>query len=307
MRLVFFGSGIFAVPILRALAPHVIAVVTQPDKPTGRKMVLTPTPVKTVAEELGLPVHTPIKARDPEFVDWVRSLEADALVVASYGQILSQKLLDSATRGGINLHGSILPEYRGAAPIQRCLMDGKPETGVTLMQMDKGMDTGDMIAIETIPITFEDTYATLEPKLGELAAKMAAEWMSRIVAGDYPREQQNHDLATYAPKISKEDGYLNWTDDALTIYHRWQGLYPRPGIVLPSPNGVIKLAKFHVLSSTADEPPGTILSVKPQVVVTASNGVLELLEVQPEGKPVMAATAWANGARLAVGDNLQPI
>ncbi len=307
MRLVFFGSGIFAVPILRALAPHVIAVVTQPDKPTGRKMVLTPTPVKVVAEELGLAIHTPIKARDSEFVDWVRSLDSDALVVASYGQILSQKLLDSAKRGGINLHGSILPEYRGAAPIQRCLIDGKPETGVTLMQMDKGMDTGDMIAIETTPITPEDTYATLEPKLGELAAKMAADWMQRIVEGDYLREPQNHDLATYAPKITKEDGYLNWTEDALTIYHRWQGLSPRPGIVLPTPNGVIKLAKFNVLPSAAGEIPGRILSVKPQVMVAALNGVLELLEVQPEGKPVMAATAWANGARLAIGDNLQPV
>ncbi len=306
MKLVYFGSGIFAVPILRALAPHVCAVVTQPDKPTGRKMVLTPTPVKIAAEELGLPVQTPIKARDPEFVEWVRSLDADALVVASYGQILSQKLLESARRGGINLHGSILPEYRGAAPIQRCLMDGKEETGVTLMQMDKGMDTGDMIAIETIPITTADTYATLEPKLGDLAAKMAAEWMPRIVDGDYPREQQDHDLATYAPKISKEDGYLTWGDDAWTIYHRWQGLSPRPGVVLPSPWGPIKLARFTVHPTAEDGTPGTVISVKPNVLVAVGNGVLELEEVQPEGKPVMAASAWANGVRLSPGDALLP-
>lgn len=305
MKLVYFGSGIFAVPILRALAPHVCAVVTQPDKPTGRKMVLTPTPVKVVAEELGLPVYTPIKARDAEFVDWVRSLEADALVVASYGQILSQKLLDSAKRGGINLHGSILPEYRGAAPIQRCLMDGKQETGVTLMQMDKGMDTGDMIAIEKIPITLEDTYATLEPKLGELAAQMAADWMPRIVAGDYPRIQQDHDLATYANKISKEDGFLQWSQAAWTIYHRWQGLSPRPGVVLPSPTGPIKLARFAVAEESTTEAPGTVLSLKPKVLVATGAGILELQEVQPEGKPVMAATAWANGARLSVGDRLQ--
>jgi methionyl-tRNA formyltransferase len=306
MKLVYFGSGIFAVPSLRALAPYVCAVVTQPDRPTGRKMVLTPTPVKIAAEELGLPIHTPLKARDPEFVEWVRSLEADALVVASYGQILSQKLLDSAKRGGINLHGSILPEYRGAAPIQRCLMDGKEETGVTLMQMDKGMDTGDMIAIERIPITLYDTYATLEPKLGDLAAKMAADWMPRIVAGDYPREQQNHELATYAPKISKEDGYLTWGDDAWKIYHRWQGLSPRPGVVLPSPWGPIKLARFTVHPASEDEAPGTVIAVKPNVHVSTAKGVLEIYEIQPEGKPVMSASAWVNGVRLSVGDCLQP-
>ena len=152
MKVVYFGTGSFATPALARLAPHIAMVVTQPARPSGRGMRLQPTQVKLMAEGLGLPVLTPEKARAPEFVEQIKALEADMHVVASYGQILSQSLIDSTRRGGINLHGSLLPRYRGAAPIQRCIQAGDEVTGVTLMQMDKGMDTGDMIAVAECPI-----------------------------------------------------------------------------------------------------------------------------------------------------------
>src|SRR5262249_18938452 len=152
----------FAVPALQELKDHISLVVTQPDRPSGRGMRMHSSPVKEAALEIGLPVETPEKSRAPEFVERLQSENADALVVASYGQILSQRVLDSAKRGGINLHGSILPKYRGAAPIQRAILDGEPETGITLMQMDKGMDSGDIIAIERTPIGSDETYGELQ-------------------------------------------------------------------------------------------------------------------------------------------------
>ena len=169
MRIVYFGTSDFAVPALRALAEHVVLVVSQPDRPTGRGMKLQSSPVKKLALELGLPVETPEKARTPEFVEQVAAIGADVHVVAAYGQILSVKLLETAKNGGINLHGSILPAYRGAAPIQRSILNGDHETGVTLMQMDKGMDTGDMIAVAKTPIGPDETYGELQTRLSEIA------------------------------------------------------------------------------------------------------------------------------------------
>ena len=203
MRLVFFGTGAFALPALKALADHIILVVTQPDRPSGRAGKSTPSLAKLLALDLGLPCASPEKARDQEFVKQLIDLEPEALVVASYGQILSQAVLDSARRGGINLHGSILPSYRGAAPIQRCLFNGDAETGVTLMQMDRGMDTGDIIKIERLTIEPEETYGALQDRLAIVAAAMAVEWMPKIVAGDYSKIPQDGTKATPAPKVEK--------------------------------------------------------------------------------------------------------
>ncbi len=207
MRLVFFGSGAFAVPILRALAPWVELVVTQPDRPSGRKMVPTPTPVSEAASELGLPLAKPEKCRDAEFVGRVRSLGADALVVASYGQILSEELLGVAAYGGINFHGSVLPFWRGAAPIQWSIRE-RCHAGVTVMQMDRGMDTGDIIAVREHPFRSEwdlPTYGELEATLASWSAELAVAWMPRIAVGEYPRTPQDASQATYAPKLKPED------------------------------------------------------------------------------------------------------
>ena len=302
MKLIFFGTGAFALPALRALAKSVALVVTQPDRPTGRGMKLSPAPAKLVAQELGIPVESPEKSRAPEFVARLRELDADALVVASYGQILSTAVLESARRGGINLHGSILPEYRGAAPIQRCLLDDRSETGITLMQMDKGMDTGDMIHVVRTPIGPDETYGELQDRLALIAAEMAVEWMPRIVAGDYPRMPQDGEGATLAPKVEKAEAELLFSRDAKAEYARFRAFTPAPGAFLRTAGGTLRVHQARFEEAQGES--GTLLAVVPEPVVAFASGALRLLEVQPEGKRRMPARDWANGARLKVGNTL---
>jgi len=301
MRLIYFGTGSFALPALRALAEHVVLVVTQPDRPSGRGMKMQPSPAKALALELGIPCETPEKTRAPEFVQRLEALDADALVVASYGQILSQRVLDSARRGGINLHGSILPKYRGAAPIQRSILDREPDTGVTLMQMDRGMDTGDMIDIVKTPIGADETYGELQDRLAEIAAGMAVEWMPKIVAGDYVRTPQDSALATTAPKIEKAEAELSVLRAAETEYARFRAFTPAPGAYLRTPQGILKISQMRRGIGGGD--PGTILATDPLTVAFA-DGALELHEVQPEGKKRTTGRDYANGARLRTGSRL---
>ncbi len=305
MKLIYFGTSTFAVPALRALAEHVTLVVTQPDRPTGRGHRLQPSPVKEAALALGLPVESPEKSRAPEFVDRLRQEEADVLVVAAYGQILSQKVLDSAKRGGINLHGSILPEYRGAAPIQRCILDGRTETGVTLMQMDRGMDTGDMIDVARLEIHPDETYGELQDRLAEVGAELALEWMPRIVAGDYPRTPQDHELATHAPKVEKAEAELRFDRTAEAEYHRFRAFQPSPGPFLTTSLGKLRLST--VRRSEGHGESGTVVRTSPELVVAFAGGALELRELQPEGKKRMSGRDFANGARLRPGDRLLPV
>jgi methionyl-tRNA formyltransferase len=302
MRLIFFGTAPFAVPALRALAEHVVLVVSQPDRPGRRGMKLQATPVKETALELGLPVEAPEKSRAPEFVARLEALEADVLVVAAYGQILSQRVLDSATRGGINLHGSILPKYRGAAPIQRCILDGETETGVTLMQMDRGMDTGDMIDIRRLPIDPDETYGELQERLSELGAQMAAEWMPRIVAGNYPRIPQDPGRATMAPKVEKAEAELQCDRPVQGEYNRFRAFTPSPGAFMRTRLGPIRLSRVRLASGAGE--PGTVLATSPSLVVAFECGALSIEEMQPEGKKRMRGADFANGARLRPGDRL---
>jgi methionyl-tRNA formyltransferase len=300
VRLVFFGTGSFALPALRALAPHLVLVVTQPDRPSGRGMQMHASPAKQLATELGIPCESPEKSRAPEFVEVLEKLEADALVVASYGQILSQRVLDSAKRGGINLHGSILPAYRGAAPIQRCLQHGDSETGVTLMQMDKGMDTGDMIAVSKLAIDPDETYGALQDRLAEVAAALATEWMPRICAGDYTRTPQDNELATMAPKVEKEEAELSFARPAAEEYNRFRAFTPAPGCTLRTAAGVLKLSNVARAAESGGKA-GEVLSTSPELVVGFLSGALTLREVQPEGKKRMSGRDFANGARLRAG------
>ena len=291
MKIVYFGTSDFAVPALEKLAKHVVLVVTQPDRPSGRGMKLKSSPVKLKAQELGLPVETPEKARDPEFVQKIQELEADIHVVAAYGQILSTKLLETAKRGGINLHGSILPEYRGAAPIQRAIMDGKTETGVTLMQMDKGMDTGDIIDIVRTPVGPDETYGELHARLAQLAAQQIADWIERIAAGTYPRQPQNHDQATYAPKITNEERELHPDRDAKSEYNRFRALSPSPGAFMQTEYGRIKLIEARLEPPVPNRNVGQFVSPNP-CVYASINGSWNLIRIQPEGRPQMSATDW---------------
>lgn len=302
MKLVFFGTGPFALPALRALAPHISLVVTQPDRPTGRGMKLQPSAAKLIASELNIPCETPEKARVPEFVARIRAEEADALLVASYGQILSQAVLDSAKIGGINLHGSILPKYRGAAPIQRSIQNGEKESGVTLMQMDKGMDTGDIIEIARTPIDPDETYGELQDRLALIACDLAVKWMERIVTGDYPRTPQNWEDATLAAKVNKIEAELRFDEDARSEYNRYRAFSPAPGPFLCTSLGKVKVLKAGFSDAVGE--PGTVLAVNPNLSVAFAHGSIELIEVQPEGKKRMSGKDFANGARLKVGTRL---
>jgi len=303
MRLVFFGTASFAVPALRALAPYVTLVVSQPDRPGKRGMRLQPTPVKEAALELGLPVETPEKSRAPEFVDRLRAENADALLVAAYGQILSQKVLDSAVRGGINLHGSILPRYRGAAPIQRCILNGDDETGVCLMQMDKGMDTGDVIDMGRLAIGPDETYGELQDRLAILAAEMATKWMPRIVTGDYSRKPQDHEGATHAAKVEKAEAELSTERNAAEEYNRFRAFTPSPGPFLQTRHGLLRISRAKLRTDFQGEP-GTLVATSPEMVVAFTGGALVIEELQPEGKKRMRGSDFANGARLRPGDRL---
>lgn len=300
-RIVYFGTGEFAVAPLVAVHEHVVLVVSQPDRPQGRGLTLRSSPVKLKAAELGLPVQTPEKARDPEFVQFVRSLEADFLLVASYGQILSVKLLEAAIHGGINLHGSILPRYRGAAPIQRAIMNGDPVTGNSLMQMAKGMDKGDVIEIVETPIGPDETYDELQIRLSEIAATQAAIWVERLAAGDYPRTEQDHAAATHAAKIEREDAELRFERTAQAEYNRFRGVTSNPGAGLQTDRGRLKLAKLRFCPESGA--PGEVLKLNPLTIAFAE-GSLEFHEVQPEGKKRMSGRDWANGARISLGTRL---
>lgn len=302
MRLIFFGTGSFCLPALTALREHVVLVVTQPDRPSGRGMKMHSSPSKQLAIEYGIPVETPEKSRSVEFVEQLEALNADALVVASYGQILSQRMLDSAKRGGINLHGSILPKYRGAAPIQRSIQDLELETGVTLMQMDKGMDTGDIIEIERTPIGPDETYGELQDRLALIAAQMAVDWMPRIVTGDYTRTQQDSDGATMAPKIEKVECALNIAAEAVREYAKFRAFSPAPGAFLQTEQGVLKISQARL--GTSSGAPGVVISTGDGCEVAFGQGSLILQEVQPEGKKRMSGRDFANGMRLKPGSRL---
>lgn len=306
MRLVYFGTSEFAVPALQSLKDQIALVVTQPDKPAGRGRHLQPTPVKVAATAMGLPIETPIDSKDREFIAEIRAIRADAILVASYGQILSESLLEAAKRGGINLHASILPFYRGAAPIQRAILAGESETGVTLMQMDKGMDTGDIIAMSRTPIGPDETSGQLEARLALIGAKLAVEWMPKIVAGDYPRTPQDHSLATLAPKMSREDAQLKFDCDALEVYRRYRACTPKPGAWLRTNVGTINILCAAILPALR-LPIGTIAKVSPEGLdVAFRSGGIRLIEVQPEGRPAQSGRDFANGKRLKAGERLLP-
>ncbi len=303
MRLVFFGSSEFALPTLSSLADSIILVVTQPDKPKGRGRELCPTPVKELALSLGLPVETPLKARDADFVERIASLRPDALLVSAYGQILPEALLASAVRGGINLHGSLLPKYRGAAPIAHAILNGEKETGVTLMQMDKGMDSGDIIAMVRTEIGPDETCGELEARLAEMSAGLAKEWMPRIVEGNYPRIPQDHSQATFAPKVHREDARLSPEMDVEEAYRRFRAFTPKPGAWCQSRWGVLFLREARLAREVCPAP-GAVDIGEEGVCLGFRGGALVLVRVQEEGRRALSGKDWANGRRVRRGERV---
>jgi methionyl-tRNA formyltransferase len=311
MRLVFMGTPDFAVTSMKALlnsSEEIVGVVTQPDRPRGRGMKLSPSPVKALAMEHGIPVYQPEKAWDNEFLQVMRELSPDILVVVAYGQILKEPLLKLPPYGAINVHASLLPKYRGAAPIQRVIMAGEKETGVTIMQMDKGMDTGDILCQAKVRIEDEDTSGTLHDKLSSVGANTLIKTLKGIGEGTIRPIPQDHHQATYAPKISKEEGHINWEDSAYAIWNLVRALNPVPGAY--TYHGEL-LLKIWSLSKIHMEVPETALPGEVMVVdntkgiyVATGDGMVCIEEVQPEGRRRLHASEYIRGYRIEPGQVL---
>lgn len=285
-----------------------LAVVSQPPKPAGRGMRVHKTPVHERAETLNLPVLTPQRARVPEFIEQVRALAPDLIVLASYGKILPQSLLEIAPLGNWNLHASLLPKYRGASPIQYAILNGEAETGVTLMEMVREMDAGDIYLQAVEPILPDDDYGSLEARLAQCAAELLIEGLQRLQAGTLTRTPQNHAEATYAPLITKEDCHIRWDESAVRCRNRIRAFSPKPGAYAFWRGKMLKIWRAEVaLTLTVEEGcEGTILSADPNnFLVACGEGALRLLEVQPESRPRMEIRAFVNGYRPQAGERLE--
>lgn len=304
-RALFFGTPEFAVPCLRALIElaDVSLVITQPDRPSGRGMKLTPPPTKVLALEHGIAVQQPTKVRPPEFAESLRALNADIAIVIAYGRILPRAVLDAARLGSVNVHASLLPAYRGAAPIQWSVVNGDRETGVSLMQMDEGMDTGPVLAMARTPIDPNETGGELALRLSQLGAQLLTEQWSRLLAGTLVPVPQDHARATHAPMLSKEDGNVRWHDSAQQVHDRVRGLNPWPGATTYIHGKRLKIHRTQVLDMTASQGAGQIIQVSSHQLIVACGGgsAIRIDEVQPEGSKRMGAGQWLASQQLTAG------
>jgi len=301
MKVIFMGTPDYASRILETLIVEegieVVAVYTQPDKPVGRKKVLTPPPVKTVAQGAGIPVYQPDRLRDAVTIETLLTIPCDYIVVAAYGQILPKAVLDHAPC--INLHASILPHYRGASPIQQSLLNGDKETGVTAMLMEEGLDTGPILTIERLAIGGDETADSLFERLTELAARMTPGVLRSFPA--LTPEPQNDAEASVCKKITKADGEIVF-DDAVTLYNKYRAFTPWPGVYL---SDGLKLTKMHLEEENTSHEPGRILAIeKSRVKVGCNHGALWIESVQPPSKKAMPAVDYLNGKRLGLDDTL---
>jgi len=306
LNIVFMGSADLSVPSLAALlaapACNVVAAVTQPDRPKGRHLKLTPSPVKVAALKAGLPVLQPERARDEAFGRDLASFSPDLIVVAAYGQILPRAILDLPAHGCINVHTSLLPRYRGAAPIQWALLNGDRETGVTIMKMDAGLDTGDILSQESTFIEPSDNAATLHDRLARLGASLLARTIPDYIEGKLVPRPQPADGVVYAPKIKKQDGEVNWTQPAVAIWNKVRGFTPWPGAYtwLPADAGQnptrLKLLKCEPVAQAGN--PGMVLaSAKDTLVIACGQGALQVQELQLEGGRPMSPQQFLSGHR----------
>jgi methionyl-tRNA formyltransferase len=312
LRAIFFGTPEIAVPSLDALAAlaDVRLVITQPDKPAGRGLALAAPPVKTRALALGLRVEQPTKVRTPDFAESLRVVDADVAVVIAYGRILPRAVLDAPKRGCVNLHASLLPRWRGAAPIQWCIVHGDRETGISLMQMDDGMDTGPVLATRALAVGESQTAGELAVRLGALAADVVRDELPRVLRGELAAKPQDAERATMAPVLKKEDGRIAFAKRAREVHDLVRGMSPWPGAFTTSRGGaVIKVHRTGVVAEHGEThaPPGTVVVADARDgvhVACGGGGVVALLEVQAEGKKRVDAQAFANGRGVAVGDVL---
>ncbi len=311
MNLIFMGTPEFAVPSLKALidAEHnILAVFTQPDKPVGRKQIITPSPVKIVAESHHIPVHQPTKFRDETTRAELEALlkQADAGIVAAYGRLLPVWMLEAPRLGCVNVHSSLLPKYRGAAPINWVIVHGETETGVTIMQMDEGLDTGDILLQGKLPIGEDERTPELTARLAALGANLLVDTLAKLERGEIHPIPQNNAEATYAPILKREDGLVDWAQTATNIRNRMRGFTPFPGCYT-----FINGQKIEVINAQAEAhdqsiESGSICEVSKTdfAIACGENSKLKIMEVQPAGKKPMPARDWLNGAKLQVGVKL---
>ncbi len=309
MRLVFMGTSQFAVPSLRNLilaGYDIPLVVTQPDRPAQRGRKLTPPPVKLLADEFGLSLIQPESIRTPEFAAEIKRREPQVIVVVAYGKILPENILAIPPLGCINLHGSLLPAYRGAAPIQRALMAGEKTVGVTTMYMDKTMDTGDIILQRAIDLTGDEDYGETSQRLSEIGADLLLETLEQVEWGINPRIPQDHSQATYAPPLTAEDELIKWEMKSQNIRDQIRGLSPEPGAYTRLNGDKLKIFKAQAVETETAGQPGEVIKVIPNegFVVKAGQGALLVLEVQRAGKKRISAAEFLRGSRLREGDRL---
>lgn len=304
MRIVFMGTPEFAVPSLEALlkAEQVVGIVTQPDRPKGRGQVLASSPVKLIAQREHIPVLQPTKMKDPDFLAALAAWKPDLIAVAAFGRILPPAILSLPPKGCINVHGSLLPKYRGAGPIQWAIINGETETGITTMLMDEGMDTGAMLLQEKIIIAPDDTAGSLSPRLAEVGGRLLVETIAKLKAGTLVSRSQDHGQATLAPLLKKEDGAIDWTLPARTIGNRIRGLTPWPGAYtfLKADRWVI--CRAVATNDTTSLAPGLVEAVtKDAIHVATGQGILAINELQPANSRRMPVAQYLAGHAVQVG------
>ncbi|MCX5907151.1 MAG: methionyl-tRNA formyltransferase [Deltaproteobacteria bacterium] len=308
MRILFLGTPAFACPTLQALleSPHeILGVVTQPDRPKGRGRKLTPPPVKIIAATKNLPVFQPEKVRDPSFLRACQDLQPEIIVVVAYGQILPQILLSLPPRGCVNIHGSLLPKYRGAAPITRAVLAGDTLTGITTMLMDEGMDTGPILGTEETPIAKDDTTGSLQDRLAGIGAGLLLRTLEGLEKGTITPKPQDHSRATYAPKIAKEEGKIDWNAPALTLFNLIRAFDPWPGAFTLWEGRVLKLFHPSITEEENRKTPGTVVNASAEgLAIATGRGILLVSELQAENRSRMKAKDFLRGHSLTPGTRL---
>ncbi len=308
MRIVFMGTPDFAVPSLETLLKsddEVVGVVTQPDRPKGRGQVLTPSPVKRIAQREQIPVLQPTKMKDPDFLAALSAWKPDLIAVAAFGRILPPAILTLPPNGCINVHGSLLPKYRGAGPIQWAIINGETETGITTMMMDEGMDTGSMLLQEKISIASDDTAGSLSPRLAHLGGRLLVETIQQLKAGTLVPQIQDDAQATMAPLLKKEDGVIDWTMSAAALANRIRGLTPWPGAFTFLGQDRWMLYQASALMGRSEEQPGSIIAVTRDVIhVATGEGVLAVKELQPANGRRMTVVQYLAGHSIQIGSQL---
>ena len=308
MRIVYMGTPDFAVNTLQALIDseyEVVGVVTQPDKPKGRGKTMQFTPVKALALQCGIPVYQPEKVKDAAFIETLRAMQPDLIVVAAFGQILPEEILQMPQYGCINVHASLLPKYRGAAPIQWCILNGEQETGVTIMYMEKGLDTGDMIAKVVVPIEEQDTGDSLHDKLAVAGAKLLVDTLPSLFAGTIVREKQDDAQSSYAKMLTKDMGRIDFTKKAPEIVRLIRGMYSWPGAYTTWHGKRLKLHTAEVLPEIYEARPGQVAGAnKHGIIIACGLGAIRVTSLQLEGKKRMDADAFLRGNAMEIGDML---